>query len=70
MFCIQMRDLSEGNGALWNELSNSRHDNKIDARKHLINIRATDDIESLCTYRITEVNSDAYFSQPTDKLEY
>lgn len=70
MFCIQYRDLDEGNGALWSELSNSRHEDKIQARMHLDRIRATDSEESLCQYRITEIGSDEYYSQPTDRLEY
>lgn len=70
MYCIQVRDLEEGNGALWNELSNSRHSTKELAREQLKCIRATDDEESLCTYRITIVDSPEYFSQPTDRLEY
>jgi len=31
---------------------------------------ATDYGQILCSYRIVEVDSDAYYSQPTDKLEY
>lgn len=70
MLVIQCRDLSEGNGALWFDLANSQHSTKNAAREHLRRIRATDDEESLCMYRIVEVGSDAYYSQPTDKLEY
>lgn len=69
MYCIQWRTLEEGFGAQWSELRNTRYSNKEDARSHLSRIRATDDIESLNQYRIVEVDSPAYFSQPTDKLE-
>lgn len=70
MFTIQYRDLEEGNGAMWRELSNTRHESKDDARMHLRRIRATDDEECLNQYRITEVGSSEYYSQPTDKLEW
>lgn len=70
MFCIQWRILEEGFGAQWSELSNTRHESRIDARRHLIAIRETDDIENLNQYRITKVGSPEYYSQPTDKLEY
>lgn len=70
MFCIQCRDLEEGSAARWFELSNSRHETRDAARQHLRKIRETQDEESLCLFRITEVGSDEYYSQPTDKGEY
>ena len=70
MYCIQYRDLEEGNGARWHELTATRHYDRIEARKHLSRIRATDDEECLYLYRIIEVDSKEYYSQPTDRLEY
>lgn len=70
MWIIQCRDLSEGNGALWYDLHNGRFDNRQDARSFLSKLRATSDEEDLCMYRIVEYGSDAYYSQPTDALEY
>lgn len=70
MFCVQCRDLEEGNGARWFELANSRCATRDAARALVVRLRATDDEESLCLYRVTEVGSDAYYSQPTDRLEY
>lgn len=70
MFCIQFLDHEEGSCARWNELSNTRHETQEAAREHLKRIRATDDEECLYSYRITEVGSDLYYSQPTDKGEY
>ena len=69
-WCIQYRDYEEGNCAMWHELANSRHDTQEAARTHLRRIRATDSEENMCAYRITIVDSDEYYSQPTDKLEY
>lgn len=70
MFAIQYYDYEEGNGARWNELANSRHSTKELAREHLKRIRATDSEDCMYSYRITEVGSEEYYSQPTDKLEY
>lgn len=63
MFCIQYRDLEEGNLAMWHELSNTRHKNRVNARIHLGRLRETDDKESLMTYRIVEVDSNEYYSR-------
>jgi hypothetical protein len=70
MFCIQYLDHDEGSCARWNELSNTRHTERQAAREHLRRIRATDAEDSMYSYRITEVDSREYFSQPTDCLEY
>ncbi len=72
MFTIQCLDHDEGSGARWFELSNARHETREQAREHLKRIRATDDEWCLCSYsyRITEVDSSAYYHQPTDDYEY
>lgn len=70
MFTIQALDHEEGSAARWFELKNARHETREEAREHLKRIRATDDEESMYSYRIAEVGSDLYYSQPTDKLEY
>lgn len=71
MFCIQYLDYEDGNGARWNELLGTRHETRDATREHLKRIRAQyDDTECLYSYRIVEVDSDLYYSQPTDKGEY
>jgi hypothetical protein len=70
MFCIQYMDYEEGSVGVWNELSNTRHETREAAREHLKRIRATEDEECLYVYRVTEVGSDLYYSQLTDKGEY
>ena len=70
MFCIQCLDHEEGSAARWHELSNSRHDTREATREHLKRIRATDDEWCMYSYRITEVGSDLYYSQPTDEFEW
>lgn len=70
MFTIQYLDHDEGSGARWNELSNTRHESRESAREHLKKIRAKDDEWCLYSYRIVEIGSPAYYSQPTDCLEY
>ena len=70
MFCIQALDHDEGTGARWFELKASRHETREAAREHLKRIRATDDDDCMYSYRVTEVDSAAYYSQPTDALEY
>ena len=70
MFTIQYLDYDEGSSAMWHELSNSRHETRESAREHLKRIRAIDSEDCSYSYRITEVGSVEYYSQPTDKLEY
>jgi hypothetical protein len=70
MFTIQCLDHEDGSGARWFELSNCRHDTREAAREHLKRIRATDDEWCMYSYRIVEVGSDLYYSQPTDVGEY
>lgn len=70
MFCIQWRTLEEGFGARWSEMANARHETIQSAREHLRQIREIDNPEYLNQYRITEVGSNAYYAQPTDRLEY
>lgn len=70
MFTIQYLDYDEGSAAQWHELSNCRHESKEAVREHLKRIRATDDESCLYVYRIVIVDSEEYYSQPTDKGEY
>jgi len=75
MFCIQFLDHEEGSAARWSERLCTRRPTIEAVRELLRNIRreemsATDYGQILCSYRIVEVDSDAYYSQPTDKLEY
>lgn len=70
MFAIQYLDHDEGSAARWNELSNSRFESRELARKHIAKLRATDDEWTLYSYRVAEIGSDYYYSQPTDCLEY
>lgn len=70
MFTIQFMDYEEGSAKRWNELSNSRFDTKEKAREHLRSIIIPYNIECLYSYRVVEVGSDVFYSQPTDVLEY
>lgn len=69
-FVIQALDHDEGTGARWFDLKNARFDTKEEARSFLHKLRATDDEESMYSYRVVEEDSSAYYSQPTDVLEY
>jgi hypothetical protein len=69
-FVIQCLDHEEGCGARWFDLPGSRHETREQAREHLKRIRATDEEDNMYSYRIVEVNSAAYYAQPTDALEY
>lgn len=73
MFAIQYLDHDEGTAARWNDL-NVPHQETHELARHLLRtIRKKHDdgfIENMYSYRITEVGSDEYYSQPTDKLEY
>ena len=73
MFAIQCRDLDEGNGALWHNLSGITYPSRDEARQVISGFRTMDEdsgLESLLTFRIVEVGSAEYYSQPTDALEY
>lgn len=70
MFTIQCLDHEEGSGARWFELPHARHETREAAREHLRRIRATDSEECLYSYRVVEVGSTLFYSQPTDCLEW
>jgi hypothetical protein len=67
---VQCLDLEEGSGALWHDVS--RHDTESQARTYARTLRQLNDgsDESLCRFRVAEYGTRAYYSQPTDKLEY
>lgn len=69
MFTIQAIDHEEGSGARWFELRNGRHESRDQAREHLKRIRATDDEWCMYSYRIAEVDSPLFYSQPDDSFE-
>jgi hypothetical protein len=70
MFIIQYLDHEEGSCARWFDLLGSQFQTREQAREHLKRIRASEAEDSMYSYRIVEVGSDEYYSQPTDKLEY
>lgn len=70
MFAIQYLDYDEGTAARWNDVLGARHETREQARTHLKTIRAKDDEWCLYIYRITEVGTPEYYSQPTDAAEY
>lgn len=71
MFCIQAFDHEEGTAARWYEMKVGHFNTKEKAREKLKAIRNEEhDDESMLSFRITEVGSAAYYSQPTDRLEY
>lgn len=72
MFAIQYLDHDEGSAAMWHDLKVPHKPTRDEARAQLKSIRAKDaeDEYLLYSYRITEVGSPEYYSQPTDKLEY
>lgn len=70
MYTIQFLDHEEGSAARWNEVNNSRFETREETRERLKKLRAQDDEWCLYSYRIVEVGSDLYYSQPTDKAEY
>ena len=67
---IQALDHEEGSAARWFELKNARRESRDEARKLLRTIRANEGEDSMYSYRIVEVGSMQFFSQPTDALEY
>ena len=72
MFAIQYLDHDEGSCARWNEFRPPCHfETREQARAYLKAIRAKEMGEwCLYSYRIAEVGSELYYSQPTDALEY
>ena len=70
MFAIQFLDHEEGSCAMWADLKIAPFDTREAAKKALSKIRSDDDEWCLYSYRITEVGSELYYSQPTDALEY
>ena len=70
MYCVQCLDHEEGSAARWFELRNSRFESRDDARAFARKCRETDDEYCLYSYRVTEVGSPHYYSQPTDSGEY
>jgi hypothetical protein len=72
MFCIQFMDHEEGSMMRWREVLNTRHETRDATREHLKQIRKQDDEDPylLYSYRVVEVGSNQYYSQPTDALEY
>lgn len=70
MFAIQYLDYEEGSGARWRDILGAQFEDREKAREHMRRLRATDDEYCLYTYRIAEVGSALYYSQPTDASEY
>ena len=73
MFCIQALDHEEGTGARWFDLKGilSGFSTRQEAREWLSRAKeAWGDSDCLYSYRIVEVGSPEYYSQPTDALEY
>jgi hypothetical protein len=69
-FAIQFMDYDEGSCARWQDVSLGPFETKEEARETLKHLRATEPEDSMYAFRITEVGSEQYYSQPTDKLEY
>lgn len=70
MFTIQALDHEEGSRARWFELKSCRRETREETRELLKDIKSKADEWCLYSYRIVEVDSDLYYSQPTDALEY
>lgn len=70
MFIVQCLDLDEGSGARWHDIKSAKHETREAARAHARRMRDTDDECCLYLYRTVEIGSDAYYSQPTDSLEW
>ena len=70
MFAIQYLDHDEGSAARWNNVSIGHFNSRDEARIKLRAMRAQDDEWCSYSYRITEVNSEFYYSQPTDAAEW
>ena len=70
-WCVQVRDLEEGNSAMWHEKPNTQRDTEHDARAIARELRRVAyESEALLLFRVTEVDSAQYYAQPTDVLEY
>lgn len=73
MWAIQYLDHDEGSCARWNDLNVPHQETHELARNLLRTIRKKYDdgfMENSYSYRIAEVGSELYYSQPTDKFEY
>lgn len=70
MFAIQIFDYDEGSCARWSDMRMPHFETRELARVELRKIRANTDEWCSYAYRITEVGSPHYYSQPTDALEY
>lgn len=71
MFAIQAFDYEEGSGARWYNLAGHTYETRESARDAVKAIRRQQEGEEcLLSYRVTEVGSRLYYSQPTDALEY
>ena len=68
MFAIQVLDGDEGSCARWN--NHSEFETKELALIRLRNIKKELYEDTLLSFRIAEVGSARYYSQPTDSLEY
>jgi hypothetical protein len=69
MFVVQFLDHEEGSRAMWRNILREPFDTRDNARVYLHHCRATDDEHCLYSYRIVEIGSAQYYSQPTDALE-
>jgi hypothetical protein len=70
VFTIQVLDHEEGSGARWFELQNCRRETREETRILLREIRAKQDEWCLYSYRVVEVDSAQFYSQPTDSFEW
>jgi hypothetical protein len=70
MFAIQFMDYEEGSCKSWKDVSIGPFETKDEARATLRHLRATEPEDSMYTFRIAEVGSELYYSQPTDSLEW
>lgn len=70
MFCIQAFDYEEGSAARWFDLQDTNRETRDEVRTLLKDRRRSDPDDCMYSYRIVEVGSGEYYSQPTDKLEY
>lgn len=68
MFALQYMDYDEGSCKSWKDLQH--FDTMEQAREALKRERTKDDEYCLYAYRVTEVGSAKYYSQPTDSLEW
>ena len=67
---LQRFDHEEGSAARWHEVKNCRRETRDEVRALLLTLRRYEGEDSMFSYRITQVGSYEFFSQPTDALEY